>query len=336
MHIDRLISLLEKTADPSFSAEWDQSGIQIAGTGKTIQKLAVTLDPSPAAIQEAIEQKADFILTHHPLTLSPRLPRYNDSYTSILRRVLSSGSWLYAAHTSLDTRTSGPVAWLAKAFKLKGLRPIEPVAPPGRIKFRLTGIKPDEALIQALNNAPQKPVFSFAGEALEIVVPKQQQQPVTHLLHQFAPDTQVELTEISCLSSPCGYGLIGELSPAMSWSRFQNQLYSILGKKQCTGSGAAPGHIAKLAYCPGSGMSLASKAFALGADIFISGDLKFHQAQDIEHLGLTLDVGHFALEEAMMAVWAEELSTSLAEDPQVVFIPGREPFQINTLTNAES
>jgi putative NIF3 family GTP cyclohydrolase 1 type 2 len=83
-------------------------------------------------------------------------------------------------------------------------------------------------------------------------------------------------------------------------------------------------------------MSLASKAFALGADIFISGDLKFHQAQEIESLGLTLDVGHFALEEVMVAVWADELTTALAGEVRVLFIPGRDPFQINSLTNAES
>ena len=336
MHIDRLISLVEKTADPGLSAEWDQSGIQIAGTKKTIHTLAVTLDPSPAAVQEAIEHKADFILTHHPLLLVPRLPKSNDQYTAVLRQVLSSGNWLYAAHTSLDIRTSGPVAWLAKALNLNDIRPIEPIAPPKQIKFRLTGIKPEGALLQALDTAPQQPVVSCTDNHLDIVVQKEQEHPIALILQQFAPGVQVELTETAALSSPCGYGLMGGLNPALSWSRLQKQLHSVLGKRPYSSTGAPPEHIAQLAYCPGSGMSLASKAFALGADIFISGDLKFHQAQEIESLGLTLDIGHFTLEEAMMAVWADELTTALAGEIRVLFIPGRDPFQINSLTNAES
>jgi hypothetical protein len=35
-------------------------------------------------------------------------------------------------------------------------------------------------------------------------------------------------------------------------------------------------------------------------------------------------------------VWADELTTALAGEVRVLFIPGRDPFQINSLTNAES
>ena len=76
-------------------------------------------------------------------------------------------------------------------------------------------------------------------------------------------------------------------------------------------------------------MELAKRAFAQGADIYISGDLKYHQAQDIEALGFALDVGHFSLEEKMMSAWARTLQQEFAEldrDVEVVFIPGRSPM----------
>ena len=336
MHIDRLISSLEETADPGFSADWDQSGIQIAGTKETIRTIAVTLDPSQAAIQSALKEKADFILTHHPLALSPRRPDQADEYSAVLRRVLSSGSWLYAAHTSLDTRTSGPVSWLARALGLKGILPIDPLAPLPGLKFTLRGFQADEALFQALGALQERPVFSFANEILDIVVPRQQHMQIRRILRQFAREAQAEVTETSLLKPDCGYGVVGELNPAVPADEFLGQLHKVLGKRQLISTGACPDLFATVAYCPGSGMTLARKAFALGADIFISGDLKFHQAQEIETLGLTLDVGHFTLEETMMAVWADELKSRLAQDIRVHFIPGRDPLSITRLTNSES
>lgn len=280
MHIDQLKSFLEQTANPEFSADWDHSGIQVPGLKKTIEKLAVTLDPTPTALQKAIEQNVDFVLTHHPLSLNPRFPDQNDDYTTMLRQVLSNDIWLYAAHTSLDTQTYGPVSWLAQVFDLNNIHPVDPVF---------------------------------------------QQQPGTISPKENHPQP-----------GRCGYGVIGDLNLPMPWSQFQNKLHSILNKQYVLSTGQPPEKISRMAYCPGSGMALSPKAFALGADIFLSGDLKFHQAQEIEHLGLTLDVGHFILEERMMAFWAKELQSSLAGEIQVLFIPGKDPFQIKDMTNPES
>jgi hypothetical protein len=68
-------------------------------------------------------------------------------------------------------------------------------------------------------------------------------------------------------------------------------------------------------------------AFARGADVFLTGDLKYHQAQAVQDLGLTMDVGHFCLEETMMRIWSESLDRELSpEGIRVVFLPGRDPF----------
>lgn len=263
MQPTELIKLLEATANPEKAAAWDKSGIQVWGAKQKIQRLAVTLDPTEEIIEKCINLKADFILTHHPLTLSPELPNKNNAYTRILRHLFQSGLWLYSAHTSLDTQTNGPVSWLAKKLKLTGITPV-----------------------QILCN-DQDPKVAF------------------------------------------GYGIIGALPSETAWEKFSQLLRTILGIRFWSEIGSAPQKIRTIAYCPGSGMDLATQAFALGADLFISGDCKFHQAQEIGQLGFALDVGHFILEEKMMQTWADELQGPLTRRGiEVLFITGQNPILI--------
>jgi putative NIF3 family GTP cyclohydrolase 1 type 2 len=93
--------------------------------------------------------------------------------------------------------------------------------------------------------------------------------------------------------------------------------------------GNVPEKIKKVAYCTGSGMSLAEKAFYMKADVFISGDIKYHIAQSIKSYGLTIDVGHFILEEIMMQKWTEKIIQDLDKlNMEVKFFKGKDPIYI--------
>ena len=129
VHPETLIAILEQTADPRRAADWDCCGVQIAGTRNPIRRLAVSLDPLESTIRTALDWNADFILTHHPLTLAPRLPDRQDWYRQILKTVLGSDVWLYAAHTSLDVQTRGPVSWLARSLELEDVKPVLDTTP---------------------------------------------------------------------------------------------------------------------------------------------------------------------------------------------------------------
>lgn len=66
--------------------------------------------------------------------------------------------------------------------------------------------------------------------------------------------------------------------------------------------------VRRAAVCSGSGSSLMGAFFASGADVYISGDLKYHDARDAEAAGLGLiDVGHFASEHLIVAILADRL-----------------------------
>ncbi|MDQ7833029.1 MAG: Nif3-like dinuclear metal center hexameric protein [Desulfovibrionaceae bacterium] len=180
MHIAELISRIERAADPRHAAAWDKCGIQIAGSADACRKLAVGLDPTPATVEAALDWGATCLLTHHPLLLSPRLPDRLDAYHEVLRLVLCSGAWLYAAHTSLDVRPDGPAGWPIRDLGLAHVAVLEPTgsfpdhADPARIPHGLREIGfgvvgdlaaplPYEAFVSRLAALTGRTFFTLAG-----------------------------------------------------------------------------------------------------------------------------------------------------------------------------
>ncbi|MFW6005070.1 MAG: Nif3-like dinuclear metal center hexameric protein, partial [Desulfonatronovibrionaceae bacterium] len=124
-----------------------------------------------------------------------------------------------------------------------------------------------------------------------------------------------------------GLGFYGQLSRELDFKTFISRLKNMLEIDNIILSGQAPEQVTTLACCPGSGADLAATAFQAGAQVFITGDVKFHQGQEVQAIGTVLDVGHFCLEEIMMHKWHEKLQKQL-KDIEIIFIKGRSPFRL--------
>lgn len=121
---------------------------------------------------------------------------------------------------------------------------------------------------------------------------------------------------------PVGFGFVGELPETLGYEEFCRMLAGILGLDSWQVCGPKLERVGRVACCPGSGSSLAGEAVKAGADILITGDVKYHAALDA---GIRiLDVGHFCLEEEMMRRFAAQLQEILPVP--VVFLPGRNPL----------
>lgn len=120
-----------------------------------------------------------------------------------------------------------------------------------------------------------------------------------------------------------GFGIVGNLPSSLPYAAFAEKLAVFLGKTAWRASGPMPESISRIAYCPGSGESLAADAAAAGADIYITGDVKYHAA--LETPIRILDVGHFILEETMMRVFAQKLRAACAP-LTVTFHEAADPF----------
>lgn len=94
-----------------------------------------------------------------------------------------------------------------------------------------------------------------------------------------------------------GLGRVGYLQEEITLLEFINQAKEALRVQDVRYVGDLDTKIKKVSLCGGSAAHLISDALNIEADVFLTGDLKFHEAQDAEALGICLvDAGHFATE----------------------------------------
>lgn len=313
-----IFAAIEEIAPPRMAASWDRCGVQVASPAAEASRLAVALDPTPAAIGQALEWGAQIVLTHHPLGKTPRLPDRPDAHREVLKLLLGADAWLYAAHTSLDCAPGGPASWLADELGLTGRAVLDPQGTTPRIMAFYKEVATDgfDGLVlpdhldvdrmhfdrDALRHAPQ--AFSCPEpqwpQLRDILTRCQDVSPMAGAMRLTEP------------GEAFGFGLVGSLPEPMAFEAFMQALWKAVPRSFATLIGEAPGTVRSVAYCTGSGSSLAAKAFAMGADVYVTGDVTHHPALDTMDLGLTIDVGHRALEEEMMRRTALLLAGRLA------------------------
>jgi putative NIF3 family GTP cyclohydrolase 1 type 2 len=104
-------------------------------------------------------------------------------------------------------------------------------------------------------------------------------------------------------------GRIGMLDQPMSLCQFTAKVKDCLGVSAIKAAGNPDALITSAAVCGGSGTSLVVQAIQAGADVFITGDVKYHEAQQATTQGLALiDAGHFATEYPVVAYLAKYLA----------------------------
>jgi dinuclear metal center YbgI/SA1388 family protein len=140
-------------------------------------------------------------------------------------------------------------------------------------------------------------------------------------------------SRFSADESYLGMGLVGRLPRALSLETFTSELKPLLGGAEVRITGDLRGKIEKVAICSGSGGSLMGKVLASGADVFVTGDMKYHDGRLAEESGIAvIDIGHFASEILVLEPMAAFLRTKAAGEGAEVEVftasSEKDPFQV--------
>jgi dinuclear metal center YbgI/SA1388 family protein len=128
---------------------------------------------------------------------------------------------------------------------------------------------------------------------------------------------------------PRGFGLgkIGELPKTMKAKELVDKLKDALGIKDARLVGDPDKVVDRVALCGGSGSDLIAAANSLGADIYITGDIKYHEALDQADGGMCLlDVGHYASELPVVKHFASLLRGTLEQKGWSVKVNAAKPL----------
>ena len=122
---DDVITVLEHLAPLRLAAEWDNVGFLVGTKRPTIQRVMTCLTLTMEIAREAVSQKADLIVTHHPLPFRP-VNRITEATATggILLELLTAGIGVWSGHTAWDSAAQGINAMLADMLSLQNIAPL--------------------------------------------------------------------------------------------------------------------------------------------------------------------------------------------------------------------
>lgn len=115
MKLADVVSTLESIAPLTLAEEWDNVGILINPLKpKKIKKILLTIDLTEAVADEAIAEKAELIMTYHPILFRPA-SRLNADHAGdrTVMKLIQNNMAVYSPHTALDAVIGGVNDWLA-------------------------------------------------------------------------------------------------------------------------------------------------------------------------------------------------------------------------------
>lgn len=117
-----------------------------------------------------------------------------------------------------------------------------------------------------------------------------------------------------------GYGRIGSIEE-ISVLDFINFTKEKLEAKDLIVYGDINKKVTRVAVCGGSGSDFISDVHRLGGEVYVTGDIKYHDAQLAVQLGITLiDAGHFNTEKIILPIIKEYLIKTLDEKTLITVI----------------
>ncbi|MCM2264862.1 MAG: Nif3-like dinuclear metal center hexameric protein [Desulfuromonadales bacterium] len=348
VRVQDLLGLLHGLYPPDLAEEWDNVGLQVGDPAATVERLMVALDPSTAALTAASEQGAQLLVTHHPLLFKPlRRLTPDDPVGRVIWQAVRGGMAIVAAHTNLDVAADGLNRWLAERLALTDAEPLQPVT--GQLLKLVVFVPFDHVgpVTEALFAAgaghiggydqcsfrtsgigtfrPGPGTAPFIGETgrreqveevrLETIVPQRRLSRVLEKMIKAHPYEEVayDLVPLANQLPGVGLGRIGRLTAAQSLGEFAEGVKAALDCQSVRLVGAPERTVGKVAVCGGSGAGLIHEAKRQGADVLVTGDVKYHEARLAEELDLALlDAGHFATERLAVSELAARLGKEAA------------------------
>jgi dinuclear metal center YbgI/SA1388 family protein len=124
------ISVLERLAPPSLAESWDNVGLLVGDRQAPAERVLTCLTLTPDVVEDAIAERAQLIVTHHPLLFRPvqRITADSTEGASLLRLIRHDIA-VYSSHTAYDSAAEGINQSLAFNLGLSDIRPIRPAMP---------------------------------------------------------------------------------------------------------------------------------------------------------------------------------------------------------------
>ena len=332
MLINDIINFLEYIAPSSLQEEYDNAGLIIGHKNSECTGIVISLDCTEEVVKEAIENKCNLIISHHPIIFSGLKKINGNSYverTIIL--AIKNDIAIYAIHTNLDNVLEGVNGKIAEMMELQNIQILLPKE--SRLKKLITFAPPSMA------NKVQEAIFAAGGGnigkysecsflaqghstfkpgagtdptigkigtrenieelKMEFIFEKQHENDIITAMknaHEYE-EVAYDIIPLDNYLSNRGSGIIGNLKMPLPEADLLAEVQKIFKIPVIKHTLLMGKPVKKVAVCGGAGSFLINNAKAAGADLYITSDLKYHEFFEADGQIVLADIGHYESEQ---------------------------------------
>jgi dinuclear metal center YbgI/SA1388 family protein len=322
---------LETIAPLSFQESYDNAGLQTGDANAEVTGILLTLDCTETVVEEAIAKNCNLIVAHHPVIFRGLKKLTGSNYVEkTIIKAIKNDIAIYASHTNLDSVPEGVNFKIAEKIGLKNLKILSQKE--GQL-LKLVTFAPQEAtekVLAAMHQAgagnigdykncsyqhtgegrfmPTAGADPYIGEQnklekvtetrIEVLVPRHLKLAVIDALIKAHPYEEVayDIYALENVYQEMGAGMIGELEYELESDVFLKHLKQSMNLQVVKHTPFLNKPVKKVALCGGAGSFLIKDAIRQQADIYITGDLKYHEYFDAENKIVLADIGHYESE----------------------------------------
>uniref|UniRef100_F7FUK4 NIF3-like protein 1 n=1 Tax=Monodelphis domestica TaxID=13616 RepID=F7FUK4_MONDO len=349
MDLKTLVASLNDFASLAFAENWDNVGLLVEPSPPhTVKTLLLTNDLTEEVMEEALQRKADLILSYHPPIFRPlKRITWKTWKERLVIRALENRIAVYSPHTAYDALPQGVNNWLAKGIGVCTSLPIHPSKAPNcpttgthRVEFNINDTPSMDKFMSAVKEIPEISITTLSarndGEEQVRVSLNCTQKSLLRVVAFLSENSHLyQKTEILSLEKPLllntGMGrlctLVESASLATMIERIKGHL-KLAHLRLALGVGRTlESPIKVVALCAGSGSSVLQ---GVEADLYLTGEMSHHDVLDAAAQGINVILcEHSNTERGFLSELQDTLTAHLEYKVNIILSEtDRDPLQV--------
>ncbi|XP_061464031.1 NIF3-like protein 1 [Rhineura floridana] len=350
MDLKVLVSSLNDFASLSLAESWDNVGLLVEPSPPhTVSTLFLTNDLTEDVMEEALQKKADLILSYHPPIFQPlKHVTWKTWKERLVIRALENRVGIYSPHTAYDAVPHGVNNWLAKGLGDCTSAPLRPATasnyPTGgsfRVEFTACSAENLETVLSSLRGVSEVslvtalPVRVDGEEQTRVSLNCTQQALLQVVALLFQNSLLYQKTEIISLQKPLledtGMGRLCTLKEPVSISALIERVKSHLRLSHIRlafGVGKSlESQVKVVALCAGSGSSVLQ---GTESDLYLTGEMSHHDVLDAVSRGITVILCEHSNTERGFLLELQQVLTAYLQNKICIVVSerDRDPLQV--------
>lgn len=365
MKVRDIAGVIEEIAPLGLAQDWDNVGLLVGHAEAQMKNVLLTIDVTRAVVAEAKGLKTDLILSYHPVIWDGLKHVHAEGPTGVVYELIRSGIAVFSIHTALDAAAGGVNDGLAEILGIRDAKPLgDYVDYTPQENYKLVVFVPADAMAKVTNAvfragagaignyrncgfhtdgtgtflpmAAAQPAIGQRGRPevveemrFETIVPAEKLDAVVAAMRDAHPyeTPAFDILKLFGYGNRFGLGRIGPLAEPATVEQLVERIKKQTQARAVGLVGRSKRWVRTAAVCAGTCGTIVNTVIAAGADLYLTGEMKHHQALAAQEAGLTcICLSHTVSERFILKKVARQLRSRMKQVTVKISRKDADPF----------